>query len=130
MNKEKILSLEKILKSGINTVLIEDIDFEFLCDYVLLDAACDNKELNGHYENIEFVAPEWYKTLMIKKNPVLIIKEINKLSLEEQTKFVEILKYKKISTFELPKNTIIIVTCKNLKNHKINEEIYSLVAHI
>lgn len=130
MNKEKILSLEKILKSGINTVLIEDIDFDFLYDYVLLDADCDNKELNGHYENIEFVAPEWYKTLIIKKNPILVIKEINKLSLEEQIKFVEILKYKKISTFELPKNTIIIVTCKNLKNYKINEEIYSLVAHI
>lgn len=129
MNKEKILTLEKFLKSGI-VVLLEDIEIDFLDDYVLLDANCDNEELNGHYENIEFVAPDWYKMLISKKNPILIINEINKISLEEQAKFVEVLKYKKISTFEIPKNTVIIVTCKDLKNNKINEEIYSLVAHI
>ena len=46
------------------------------------------------------------------------------------TKFIEILKYKKISTFELPENCLIIVTCSDLTNNKINEEIYSLVAQI
>ena len=51
-------------------------------------------------------------------------------NLEEQTKFIEILKYKKVSTFEIPKNCLVIVTCSDLTANKINEEVYSLLAQI
>ena len=61
-------------------------------------------------------------------NKVRII--INEAPLEEQTKFIEILKYKKVSTFELPKNCLVIVTCSDLTTNKINEEVYSLLAQI
>ena len=43
---------------------------------------------------------------------------------------MEILKYRQVSTFELPKNTVIVVTAKEINENTINEEIYSLVAHI
>ena len=53
------------------------------------------------------------------------VKEIN--SIEDK---IEILKYRQVSTFELPKNTIIILTAKYINKKTINEELYSLVAHI
>ena len=61
---------------------------------------------------------------------ILIINGINNLEISEQLKFVEILKYRKISTFDLPKNCFIIVTAYDLKNRPIAEEIFSLVAWV
>lgn len=57
----------------------------------------------------------------------MIIDSIDLISKDEQTKFIEILKYRQVSTFELPKNTIIIVTAKE---SIINEEVYSFVVDI
>lgn len=89
--------------------------------------------MDGHYENIDFCPPFWYKELLDKSKDnyvVLVIENINEIELEEQTKFVEILKYNKVSTFELPKNCLVVVTCSDLTTNKINEEVYSLLAHI
>lgn len=96
----------------------------------ILNANCDISDLNGHYENINFVAPSWYNKLKQNQTKMLVINNINEIDVNEQTKFIEILKYKKISTFDLPKDCIIIVTAKNLKERPINEEVYSLLAHI
>ena len=68
--------------------------------------------------------------LTSKDNAVLVINNINKIPTDEQIKFVEIFKYNKISTFELPKNCIVIATASNLKENPINEQVYSLMAHI
>lgn len=122
--------LKNYLNSGITTILMENISSDIFDDSVVIKSNIDVSELNGHYEDINFCPPSWYKKLVEKRNPILVIENINEINLEEQTKFVEILKYKKISTFDLPKNCIIIVTCSNLKNNKINEDIYSLLAHI
>jgi len=130
MDKEKIKQLDAYIKSGVSPILIENIPIEVFEDEIIIDSNCDRKLLNGHYEGINFVAPEWYNQLINKTNPILIINEINKISTNEQIKFGEILKYKKVSTFELPKNCIIIVTCSNIKDNPINEKIYSLFAQI
>lgn len=132
MNQEKRKMLETFLKSGISPLLLEDISSDIFENAVILESDCDLSLLNGHYEGTEFVAPEWYEQLITQTNniPILIIKDINKIPIEEQTKFIELLKYKKISTFDLPQNCIIIVTCQNLKENKINEEVYSLMAQI
>lgn len=122
--------LKNYLNSGITTILMENISSDIFDDSVVIKSNIDVSELNGHYEDINFCPPSWYKELLEKSNPILVIENINEINLEEQTKFIEILKYKKISTFDLPKNCIIIVTCSNLKNNKINEDIYSLLAHI
>lgn len=132
MNQEKRKMLETFLKSGISPLLLKDISSDIFENAVILESDCDLSLLNGHYEGTEFVAPEWYEQLITQTNniPILIIKDINKIPSEEQTKFIELLKYKKISTFDLPQNCIIIVTCQNLKENKINEEVYSLMAQI
>ena len=133
MNKERLNLLENYIKAGINPLLIENLPSNFINDYVVLKADIDRSELNGHYENTEFCPPLWYKELLDRSktnDAILVIENINDIPIEEQTKFIEILKYKKISTFELPKNCLIIVTCSDLTTNKINEEVYSLLAKI
>lgn len=130
MNSDRIKMLEGILKSGISPILLEDFPVSVFQDAVILESNCDVSELNGHYEDVEFCPPEWYKKLTSKDNAVLVINNINKIPTDEQIKFVEIFKYNKISTFELPKNCIVIATASNLKENPINEQVYSLMAHI
>lgn len=130
MNSDRIKMLEGILKSGISHILLEDFPVSVFQDAVILESNCDVSELNGHYEETEFCPPEWYKKLTSKDDPVLVINNINKIPTDEQIKFVEIFKYNKISTFELPKNCIVIATVSNLKENPINEQVYSLMAHI
>lgn len=130
MNKERLEMLNEYIKSGITPILIENMPVSVFDNATILDANCDISDLNGHYENINFVAPSWYNKLKQNQTKMLVINNINKIDVNEQTKFIEILKYKKISTFDLPKDCIIIVTAKNLKERPINEEVYSLLAHI
>lgn len=133
MNNEKIIMLENYIKSGISPIMLEEISTEIFNNAVILEAECDVSLLNGHYEGINFVAPEWYNNILEKSkntNSLLVINGLNKISEEEQLKFLELFKYKKISTFDLPKNCVIVVTCFNLDERPIAEEIYSLLVHI
>ena len=133
MNRERFNLLENYIKSGISPLLVQNIPSNSFKNSVVIKANIDRSELNGHYENIDFCPPLWYKELLEKSKintTVLVIENINEIKLEEQTKFIEILKYKKISTFELPKNCLVIVTCSDLSTNKINEEVYSLLAQI
>lgn len=133
MNKEKLKIFEDYIKLGISPLLVQNMSTDLFDDSVVIDATISKEELNGHYENMEFCPPVWYKELLEKSKAnhvILIIKNINEISLEEQTKFVEILKYKKVSTFDLPENCLIVVTYTDLNTNKINEEVYSLVAQI
>ena len=130
MNNDRIKMLEGILKSGISPILLEDFPVSVFQDAIVLESNCDVSELNGYYEETEFCPPKWYTELTSKDNAVLVINNINKIPTDEQIKFVEIFKYNKISTFELPKNCIIIAIASNLKENPINEQVYSLMAHI
>ena len=133
MNKDKLKMLEEYIKLGMSPILLENISTDNIKNAVILSADCDNTLLNGHYEGREFMPPQWYTDLMEKNKQnraLLLIPNINDILQEEQTKFLELFKYKKISTFELPKNTIIIATASNLKEKPIIEEIYSLMIHI
>lgn len=133
MNKERFNLLENYIKSGISPLLVQNIPSNSFKNSVVIKANIDRSELNGHYENIDFCPPLWYKELLEKSKintTVLVIENINEIKLEEQTKFIEILKYKKISTFELPKNCLVIVTCSDLATNKINEDVYSLLTQI
>lgn len=130
MKSERMEMLEGLLKSKVSPVLIENFPASIFTDAVIIDSNCSIEELNGHYEGVDFCPPEWYKNLENLSEKILVISNINKIPESEQKKFVEILKYKKVSTFDLPDNTIILVTASNLEENKINEEVYSLMAHI
>lgn len=131
MKKLDLESLKELLLLNEYPILVEDVPNEIFANSVILNNDCDVSLLNGHYEGVNFVAPQWYNILTEKcKNghTLLIINGINNINKEEQLKFVEILKYRKISTFELPKNCSVVVTAYNLENAPVAEEIYSLVA--
>lgn len=132
MKKIDLESLRELLKLKM-PILVEDLPESLFEDAVILNSDCDVSELNGHYEGLEFVPPIWYEILCDKcknKSTLLIINGINNESEEDQLKFVEILKYHKVSTFILPKNCAIITTAYDMKNKKVAEEIYSLTAHV
>lgn len=131
MNDAKRELLMSYIKSNVAPILVDFIDGNNIPNSVVLPANLEKSELNGHYENIKFHPPEWLNKLKNSNTPtILVIDKIDSIPKNEQTKFVEILKYRQVSTFELPKNTVIVVTAKEINENTINEEIYSLVAHI
>ena len=123
--KEMLLSY---VKANVAPILVDFIFGKDLDGVVVLPANVDVKELNGHYEGLEFVSPKWFNEILSLNDKILVIDKIDEIEKEEQLKFCELLKYRKISTFELPKDCIIIVTANEVK--KINEEVFSLVVRI
>lgn len=126
-------SLKTIFASNMYPILFENITPSIFDNYVTLDKNCDISELNGHYEGINFLPPKWYEELLAKSTEpycILIIEDINKLASFEQEKFNELLKYRKISTFDLPSNCRIVLICNDLNNYPLSNEVYSLVAHV
>ena len=134
MNKKQIDLLGEYIKARKAAVLMEEIPESVIKrGAVVINSDCSNSELMGHYENLEYVAPEWYKKLMESAKvhtPVLIIKDINKIPEKEQRKFIELLKYKKVYVHKIPENCMIFVTYSNLKENPIEEELYSFMVHI
>lgn len=75
--------------------------------------------------------PKWLNEILsTNASKILVIDKIDAIAKEEQLKFCELLEHRKISTFELPKSCVIIVTANEINKDKINEEIFSLVARI
>ncbi len=133
MDNKRIELLKDYIKYGKAPILVENIPSSVFDMAIVLDATCPMEDLNGHYEGVNFLPPKWYEDLMIKSKqgrPVLLIQQINKIEAQQQKKFIEILKYKKISTFDLPEDCLIVVTANNIEESKIDEEVYSLLAHI
>ena len=119
------------VKTNVAPILEDFIFGKDLKDAVVLPADLKREELTGHYEGEEYLPPVWYTKLPKDNTPkLLVIDNIDKISKEEQIKFGEILKYRKVSTFELRKNCVIVVTAKDISDKTINEEIFSLVARI
>ena len=128
-NKKEILL--SYIKANIAPILVDFMSGKDLPDATILSSNIDVKELNGHYEGENFVPPKWLNEILNSNtSKILVIDKIDTITKEEQMKFVEILKYRKVSTFELPNNCIIIVTVNEISKDKINEEIFSLVVRI
>lgn len=126
--KEMLLSY---IKANVSPILIDFLLENDIKNFVSIPANIDSKDLNGHYEGIDFLPPKWMSKILETNDPkILIIDKIDSISKEEQLKFCELLEYRKISTFSLPENCVIIVTANEINKDKINEEIFSLVARI
>ena len=134
MNKEQVDLLGEYIKAGKSAVLIEELPESVIeKGAIVINSDCSSSELMGYFDNLEYIVPEWYNKLMESSKihtPVLIIKDINKVSEEEQRKFIELLKYKKVYVNKIPENCMIFVTYSDLKENPIEEEVYSFMAHI
>ena len=128
-NKKELLM--SYIKANVAPILVNFISGKDIPGAIVISADVDVKELNGHYDGADYMPPKWYNELVANNNSkVLVIDLIDSINKEEQLKFIELLEYRKISTFELPKDCVIIVTAKEVNKDKISEEIYSLVAQI
>ena len=128
-NKKELLM--SYIKANVAPILVNFISGKDIPGAIVISADVDVKELNGHYDGADYMPPKWYNELVTNNNSkVLVIDLIDSINKEEQLKFIELLEYRKVSTFELPKDCVIIVTAKEVKKDKISEEIYSLVAQI
>lgn len=134
MNTEdKMQLLKNYISANVAPILLEGISSKAFEDVVLLPANISGMLLNGHYENENYVCPTWYELIKSKENAslnILLIDDITTISREEQLKFIELLKYRKISDFKLPDNCVIIMLASRVNKKLISENIYNLVAHI
>lgn len=129
--QERSEMLLSYIKANVSPILVDFISGKDLNSAVVLSADIDAKELNGHYDGADFIPPKWLNEILsVNVGKILVIDKIDTISKEEQLKFCELLEYRKISTFELPKNCVIIVTANEINKDKISEEIFSLVARI
>ena len=129
--KERYKMLLPYIQSNVVPILIDFISSSEIDGAVVLPANIDTKELNGHYEGTDFVPPTWLNKILNTNNrKLLVIDNIDKISKNEQLKFCELLKYRKVSTFHLPDSCTIIITANEIDKDKINEELFSLVAII
>jgi len=128
-NKKELL--KSYIQANIAPILVNVISGKDIPSAIVIPADINKIELNGHYEEVNYIPPRWYNEIVATNNyKVLVIDLIDSISKEEQLKFVELLKYRKVSTFELPKDCVIIVTANEINKEKISEEIYSLVVQI
>lgn len=134
MNKEQIDLLGEYIKAGKSIILTEKIP-ENVIDKgaIVINADCSKSELMGHFEELNYITPEWINKLNDSAKfhtPVLVIKEINKIPEKEQRKFIELFKYRKVYVNKLPKNCMIFVTYSDLEENPIEEEVYSFMVII
>ncbi len=129
--KDKREMFLSYIKANVAPILVDFISGGDLNGAVVVPASVDVKELNGHYDGADFMPPRWLNEILsTNASKILVIDKIDLISKKEQLKFCELLEHRKISTFELPENCIIIVTANEINKDKISEEIFSLVARI
>ena len=79
--QEKKEMLLTYLKSNVAPVLVDFLpinDFDFA---VTIPANIDIKELNGHYEGLDFIPPKWLNEILSStKNKMLVIDKIDTIS--------------------------------------------------
>ena len=79
MKSERMEMLEGLLKSGISPILLENFPASIFTDAVILESTCGKEDLTGHYEEIAYCPPEWYKKLENLDEKILVISNINKI---------------------------------------------------
>ena len=63
MNNDKMNMLKRYLSVNVAPVLIDFASNIHILNSIIIQANCETKELNGHYEGEDFIAPKWYYDL-------------------------------------------------------------------
>ena len=112
-NKKELLI--SYIRANVAPILVDFISGQDLKGAVVLPANIDAKELNGHYDGADFMPPKWLNEILsTNASKILVIDKIDAITKEEQLKFGELLEHRKISTFNLPKSCVIIVTANKI----------------
>ena len=94
-NKKEILL--SYIKANVAPILVDFNFSKYLNDAIILPANINVKELNGHYNETDFMPPKWFDEVSnANASRILVIDKIDMISKEEQLKFCELLKYRKM----------------------------------
>lgn len=127
MNNSKLELFKAYIYANVCPILIDNIDIDIFKNIsVIIKNDITKEELNGDFNK----EPNWYKELEDSNKIILIIEDIDKISKEEQLKFHELLKYRKVGKYNLKNNVVIILTASKISSDTISENIYSLISHI
>ena len=114
MIDKELIELQKGCKA--TCVIIQNEDIENLESKILIDSNCSDDELL-----------KVFKEASDKKFNYLVVKEIDKLDIDKQDRFYQIIKDRELYKYMLSEDTIIVLTIKNkneLKN--ISQKLYNL----
>ena len=120
--KSKIDEVKKYSKAS--PVLVTGLPADIFGNSTIIKGSIPSKDLGiiNTADGLQY--PHWFIELSKKESHQLVIENIDEITKESQEKFYEILKYKTISSVDLPKNCRIIVTAQDLKN--VSESIMRL----
>lgn len=127
--KERIEILKAYLDANVAPILVEKLDISDMPNSIIINSNINDSELVGHYEEFVYYPPKWMeKMYQTNDMVVLIINNIDLINKKEQDRFLEILMYRQVSTFDIPDNYRILLTAKNIKN--VSKRIIDVVAVI
>lgn len=127
--EEKKELIKYIIENNSSPLLTDLLKGKDIDNSFILPATINKEELVGYYQNNKYYQPKWMNEMMDNKNNIiLVIDKIDEISMVEQDKFFELIKYRKISTFKIDDFYRIILTAKDL--NKVSENIKKLVITI
>lgn len=133
MQKEELEKINKLLwnnKSKDFLLIGENFEIE---NAVYISANIQSKDLAiGIDDNSKYIYPQWVKDLekIDAEKKHLIITDLDTISLDEQEKFIGLLKYKNLNGYSLPENTQIIMLAQNQDKVSLKITTYLLIYKI
>lgn len=120
--KEKI---NKILKlANLSPVIALNENSESFNNAIILPANIKSKDLGVVALKQGLKVPTWFTKLFDENKKIIVIDKLDTIDLYNQEKFYELLKYKTISSVNLPDDCSIIITALDI--NKISPNILSL----
>lgn len=122
MENKMIKLIEVIKNNNEYPLIIVGVSANIFGSATIINSDIESSELGIKIgNNGEYVLPSWLKEMNIKsvKNKdknILVIESIDKITSEEQLKFLGILKNNGLNGYSFSKNTQIILTCTNVEN--------------
>ena len=118
---------EFVINSKVSIYVDKNIFNRYIFESIssFIDANCSDSELYGDDNK-----PNWLKKLEEQKDEDISILEINldNSSIEEQKRFISIIKDRTIMSYNLPGNTKILVYSSNMEN--VDNELMGLLVVI
>ena len=119
--KENIMINKELieLQKGCNAtcVVIQNEDIKELESKILVDSTCNTNDLIKIFK----------ENISNEKYDYLVIEEIDKINLNEQNKYYQIVKDREFLGYKLPEDIIIVLTVKSKETLKnISQNLYNL----
>ncbi|MDR0850561.1 MAG: tail fiber assembly protein [Christensenellaceae bacterium] len=129
---DKFKTVKEYIKDNLTPLWLEGFDSKQFKNSVVVEANAPKTEFAVFMGRNGAVFPSWYNAVLEKKNEqvnLLVFEDIDRLSEEEQERFLEIVKYRTISNAKLPDNCCIILTSSST-GRKINPKLSRFLTYI